>query len=135
MKKVLMLTCLVILAITVVISTLGISPFSNIDIMVEKDYVQYKIILERFIEENDERNMYMNKDLYDSSSVNACKIFEDLQYQFVRASHGNVFFCKGYNGMSGIGLLYSKTSFIPNSKQKVLKILDENWLIISEHNL
>lgn len=135
MKKFLLSVCLVMCSIIVIIYILGIKPFSNIDEQAEKDYVNHKEVLMQFVIENVNDNMFMTKDMYDKTSVCTCKIFEDLQYQFIRVSHGNIFFCKEYDGMTGIGLLYSETSFIPNPKQKVLKILDEEWVIIAEHVL
>ena len=135
MKKYLFIIGLVMFFMLVIIYTLGIRPFSNISIQAEKDYTNHKTVLMQFIIENDDSNLFITKDIYDKSSVSICTIFEDLQYQFIRVGHDNIFFCKGYDGMSGIGLLYSETSFTPNPKQKVIKVLDEKWMIISEHNL
>ena len=134
MKKILLLISVISLSGIILLAVLGINPFSNIGKQVEKDYIFHNQTFMEFITENTS-DVFINYKTYDKSSSNLCKIFEDLSYQYVLKNHDFVFFCKGYDGMTGIGLLYSEMPFSPNPKQKIIKVLDDKWFVISKHEL
>ena len=111
-----------------------INPF--LQIMVEGDYKKNKVGFEEIALDYKGEEIIVTKENYDKSSENLVKLFEKMDYEFIRVSKDYIFFCKGYDGMSGIGVMYLiNENYHVSPKERLVKELDKYWVIFSEHYL
>lgn len=111
-----------------------LNPFLRM--MVERDYEKNKVVFEELVLDYKDEEIVVTKENYDKSSRNLVKLFEKMDYEFIRVSKDYIFFCKGYDGMDGIGVMYLiNEDYIVSPKECFVKELDEYWVIFSEHYL
>ncbi len=112
------------------------SSFFKLEASVKKDYLNNKETFMELMIEYREKEGIIKKEEYDKHSKELNRLFNELDYEFIRFNKYGIFFCKGYDGMSGIGLLYTKDiSSMETIKDKVIEEIEENWFLFSEHYL
>lgn len=117
-----------------VVGVLGANPFHKWQ--AERDYKNNSEVFLQ-VALSSEEIFSISKENFDENSEELCKIFNEMDYEFITFTYDGVFFCKGYDGMSGVGLYYTREgkTHNPTRKEKIIKKLDENWMIFSEHYL
>lgn len=128
------LPIIVLAFLLIFMSAFDLNPFLRI--MVERDYDKNTEIFEDFVLNYNDEEIVVTKEDYDKTSRTLEKLFEKMDYEFIRVTQDYVFFCKGYDGMSGIGVMYlTNENYIVSPKEKFVKELDERWVIFSEDYL
>ncbi|MBR2500258.1 MAG: hypothetical protein IKB60_04180 [Clostridia bacterium] len=128
------LPIIILTFLLILMCAFDLNPFLRI--MAERDYEKNKVIFEEFVLNYKDEEIVVTKENYDKSSRTLEILFEKMDYEFIRVSKDYVFFCKGYDGMSGIGVMHlTNENYMVSPKEKVVKKLDEYWVIFSEHYL
>lgn len=130
MKKA-MIVVIVLLSTAVI----GNKLFCKYESICEDDFSEYYWAFEKITIQMNEKSQIITKENYDSTSLEYQLIFEKLEYQFISVSKKGIYFCKNYKGMSSFGLLYVSNESYISTKDKIIKRLNDEWVVFSEHYL